>query len=162
MYSRLLSGLPDAQSVEVGKYVVARSIRIARNDRQLTAFIRDVTAALLGGRRHRTPGFGTFSTCTRKATASRGPSKMAIFRASVELREYSSGGPRPTASGPHARVIRAIVEAMQSDQGVELPRLGRMAVVPVPGRRPKLIFHGAKEINGRLADTRPMDASRSI
>jgi hypothetical protein len=145
IYSRLLVGLPDAQSLEEGKYVVARRVTIISNDRLLKAFVREVTATLLEGKRHRTPGLGTFSTC-----------------ASAELREYSSGGPRPSVSGPHAKVVRAIVEAMQCDQGVDLPLLGRMAVVPIPGGRPNLIFHGAKELNCRLAGARSTDASRPI
>lgn len=74
-----------------------------------------------------------------------------MFRASAELREYASGGPPPPLSGPHAEVVSVIVEAMQSEQGVDVPLLGRMAVVPVPGRKPKLIFHGAKELNDVLA-----------
>lgn len=76
---------------------------------------------------------------------------MAIFRASAELREYASGGPPPPLSGPHAEVVSIIVEAIQSEQGVNVPLLGRMAVVPVLGRKPKLIFHGAKELNDVLA-----------
>lgn len=76
---------------------------------------------------------------------------MAMFRASTELREYASGGPQPPVSGRHAEVVSVIVEAMQSEQGVDVPLLGRMAVVPVPGRKPKLIFHGSKELNDILA-----------
>ena len=76
---------------------------------------------------------------------------MAMFRASAELREYASGGPPPSVSGPHAKVVSAIVEAMQSEQGVDVPLLGRMAVVPVLGKKPKLIFHGAEELNDVLA-----------
>lgn len=53
-------------------------------------------------------------------------------------------------SGPHAGVVNVIVEAMQCEQGVDVPLLGRMAVVPVSGKRPKLIFHDAKELNGAL------------
>lgn len=74
-----------------------------------------------------------------------------MFRASAELREYAAGGPPPPVSGPHAEVASVIVEAMQSEQGVDVPLLGRMAVVPVPGKRPKLIFHGADELNDVLA-----------
>ena len=36
---------------------------------ELSAFVRDVGQTLLDGQRHTTAGFGTFSTCTRKATA---------------------------------------------------------------------------------------------
>jgi len=74
-----------------------------------------------------------------------------MFRASTELREYASGGPPPPVSGPHSEVVSVIVEAMQSEQGVDVPLLGRMAVVPVHRRKPKLIFHGAKELNDILA-----------
>ena len=44
-----------------------------------------------------------------------------------------------------------IVEAMQIEQGVDVPLLGRMAVVPVVGKKPKRIFHGAQELNDVLA-----------
>jgi hypothetical protein len=76
---------------------------------------------------------------------------MAMLRASAELREYASGGPPSPLSGPHSEVVSVIVEAMQSEQGVDVPLLGRMAVVPVLGRKPKLIFHGAKELDDVLA-----------
>jgi len=76
-----------------------------------------------------------------------------MFRASAELQEHASGGPPPPVSGPHAEVVKVIVEAMQSEQGVDVPLLGRMAVIPVPGKRPKLIFHGAEELNDVLADS---------
>jgi hypothetical protein len=42
---------------------------------------------------------------------------------------------------------------MQGKQGINIPLLGRMAVIPVPGGRPKLIFHAAKELNTRLASS---------
>jgi hypothetical protein len=76
---------------------------------------------------------------------------MAMFRASAELREYATGGPPPTVSGPHAEAVRAIAEALQSERDIDIPLLGRMAVVPVPGKKPRLIFHGAKELNDALA-----------
>ncbi len=120
-------------------------------DQKLRAFVEEVTATLLDGGLHRTPGLGTFSTCTRKATAKEVACKMAMFRASSELRAYATGGPPPLVSGPHAEVVGVIVEAMQSEQGVDVPLLSRMAVLPVPGKKPKLIFHGAEELNGVLA-----------
>ena len=43
-----------------------------------------------------------------------------------------------------------IVESMQIEQGVDVPPLGRMAVVSVVGKKPKLIFHGAQELNDVL------------
>ena len=127
--------------------------KIRKTDKRLRAFVHEVTAALLDGKRYQTPGLGTFSTCTRKATAARVACKMAMFRASAELRQYASGGSPPRVSGPHADVVNVIVRAMQSEQGVDVPLLGRMAVVPVPGRKPKLIFHGAEELNGALANS---------
>lgn len=134
--------------------MAASKPEIRKADRRLRAFVEEVTATLLDGNRHTTHGLGTFSTCTRKAVAGRVACKMAMFRASTELREYSSGGPPPLVSGPHAEVVRVIVEAMQSERGVVVPLLGRMAVVPVPGKKPKLIFHGAEELNGVLAASR--------
>ena len=131
--------------------MAASKPKIRRADKRLRAFVQEVTATLLDGKRHQTPGLGTFSTCTRKATAERVACKMAMFRASAELREYATGGPPPPVLGPHAEVVRVIVEAMKSEQGVDVPLLGRMAVVPVPGKKPKLIFHGAEELNDMLA-----------
>jgi nucleoid DNA-binding protein len=131
--------------------MAASKPKIRKTDKRLRAFVQEVTATLLDGKRHQTPGLGTFSTCTRKATADRAACKMAMFRASTELREYASGGPPPPVSGPHVEVVSVIVEAMQSEQGIDVPLLGRMAVVPVPGKKPKLIFHGAEELNDVLA-----------
>jgi hypothetical protein len=119
-------------------------------DKHLKAFVEEVTATLLSGEPHRTPGFGTFSTCTRRATAGRASSTMAVFRAGAELRAYASGGPRPKVPGPHAHVVSGIVKGMQRRGGIEIPRLGRMAVVPVPGGKPRLIFHSADELNELL------------
>ena len=131
--------------------MVARRPKIRKTDKRLQAFVQEVTATLLNGKRHRTPGLGTFSTCTRKASPNRVPRKMAIFRASAELREYAAGGPPPCMSGPHAGVVSTIANAMQFEQGVDVPLLGRMAVVRVPGKKPRLIFHGTRELNDVLA-----------
>ena len=86
---------------------------VGRTHKQLRAFVEDVTAALLAGTCHRTLGFGTFSTCTRRATADRCASTMAMFRPSAELRAYASGGPPPLPSGPHAAVVSLVIEAMK-------------------------------------------------
>ena len=131
--------------------MAASKPKVHKTDKRLRAFVLEVTATLLDGRRHRTPGLGTFSTCIRRATAGRVSCRMAVFRASAELREYACGGPPPPVSGPHADVVSLIVGAMQSERGVVVPLLGRMAVVPVPGKKPKLIFHGAAELNRVLA-----------
>ena len=120
-------------------------------DDSLRAFVQEVTATLLIGRPHRTPGLGTFSICTRRATPSRCASTMAMFRASAELRTYACGGPLPTLSGSHASAVRTIVRGMLRKDGISIPQLGRMAVVPVSGSKPKLIFHGARELNAALA-----------
>ena len=74
-----------------------------------------------------------------------------MFRASPELRDFASGGRSPTLSGPHAKAVGTIVQGMQRKAGISIPRLGRMAVVPVLGGKPKLIFHGAEELNDMLA-----------
>ena len=75
---------------------------------------------------------------------------MVMFRVSAELRAYSTAGSLTLVSGPHAEVVSFIIEAMQMEQGVDVPLLGRMAVVPVVGKKPKLIFHGAQELNNVL------------
>ena len=120
-------------------------------DHPLRAFVQEVTATLLIGRPHWTLGLGTFSICTRRATPERCASTMAMFRASAELRAYASGGPLPALSGRHAPAVRTIVRGMLRKEGITIPQLGRMAVVPVSGSKPKLIFHGARELNAALA-----------
>ena len=149
-----LGSLSDAQFLKrEARRMAASKPKVRKTDRRLRAFVQEVTATLLDGERHRTPGLGTFSTCIRKATADRVTCKMAMFLASAELREYASGGPPPPVSGPHADVVRVIVEAMQSERGAVVPLLGRLAVVPVPGKKPKVIFHGAVELNRVLASS---------
>jgi len=117
----------------------------------LAAFVREVTATLLAGHPYRVPGLGTFSPCTRRATLDRRASTMAMFRASAEVRAYASGGPLPSFSGTHASALRTIARGMLREQGITVPRLGRMAVVPVSGSKPKIIFHGAIELNAAFA-----------
>jgi nucleoid DNA-binding protein len=133
--------------------MVASKLGIRKTDRGLGAFVQEVTATLLSGKRHRTPGLGTFSTCIRRASPGRVACRMAIFRASAELREYAAGGPPPCISGPHAAAVSTIVNGMQFEPGIEVPLLGRMAVVRVPGRKPRLIFHGAQELNDVLGSS---------
>jgi len=65
---------------------------------------------------------------------------MAMFRASAELRAYASGGPLPTLSGPSRASGTSNCSGMLREEGVTIPQLGRMAVVPVSGSKPKLIF----------------------
>jgi nucleoid DNA-binding protein len=134
--------------------MVASKQKIHKTDKKLRAFVEEVTATLLNGKRHRTPGLGTFSTCTRKTSAGRVACRMAIFRASAELREFAAGGPPPCVSGPHAAVVSTIVNAMQLEPGVEVPLLGRMAVVRVRDGKPRLIFHGAQALNDVLSTSR--------
>src|SRR2546427_7809085 len=111
--------------------------------------IRDLTVT--GVQTCALPIFGTFSICSRGATSDRCASTMAMFRASAELRAYASGGPLPTLSSRHAPAVRTIVRGMLRKEGITIPQLGRMAVVPVSGSKPKLIFHGARELNAALA-----------
>ena len=124
--------------------------KFRKNDRRLRAFVEEVTTSLQDGGKHQVPGLGTFSTCSRKATPERDACTMAMFRASKELREHATGGPPPTVTGPHAEVVSVLMQAMQGDNGVDVPRLGHMAVVPKPGKKPKLIFRGADELNDSL------------
>ena len=122
-------------------------IKIRKNDKMLKAFYQELTTTLLAGKRYQVSGLGTFSTCARKATEDRAACKMAMFRASAELRDYAMGGSFPVVTGPHAEIVQTIIEAMQCEEGVDVPLLGRMAVVPVSGKNPKLIFHGSEELN---------------
>lgn len=131
--------------------MTANRTKVRKSDARMMAFVQEVTATLLAGKRHQTPGLGTFSTCTRKSTVDRAACKMAMFRASAELRAHATGGPPPLVSGPHAEVVNAIIEAMQIGQGIDVPGLGRMAVIPLPGKKPRLIFHGAEELNDVLS-----------
>ncbi|MGK0298148.1 MAG: hypothetical protein ACI9XC_001766 [Gammaproteobacteria bacterium] len=131
--------------------MATRKYKIQKTEKGLQTFVREVTETLLEGKRHQTPGPETFSTCTRKATADRVTCKMAIFRASQELRQFANGGHSPSVSGSHAEIVRVIVEAMQSEQGIDVPLLGHLAVIPILGKNPKLIFHGAQELNDALA-----------
>jgi nucleoid DNA-binding protein len=118
--------------------------------KDLQAFSQEVISSLIKGQRYQIIGFGTFSTCSRKATKDRAACKIAMFRASKELREYFSGGPIPVLSGIHETAICFIIQAMQSEQGIEIPQLGRFAVEQVTNKSPKIIFHGAKELNNLL------------
>lgn len=124
-----------------------------KTSKALQTFVKDVTDKLLAGDRFLAPGLGTFSTCSRKATTDRAACRMAMFRASSELRAYASGGPKPNLVGPDAKIIGTIIEAMRKtdSEGVNIPSLGRMAVVPVSGKQPKLIFHGSDELNDALS-----------
>ena len=136
-----------------------------KHGQPLVAFVHEVTATLLAGHPHKTHGLGTFSTCTRRATPDRCVSTMAMFRASAELRAYASGGPLPSFSGPHASALRTIVRRMLREEGITVPRLGRMAAVPVAGSKPKIIFHGAMELNAafaKLATQRPQRSMPNI
>ena len=125
-------------------------IKLRKNDKRLKAFIQDITTTLQAGNRTQIKGFGTFSICTRKATKDRAACKMAMFRASTELRDYSMGGSLSAIESPHAEIIHVIIDGMQSEEGINIPNLGRMAVVPVSGKNPKIIFHGADELNSIL------------
>lgn len=117
------------------------------------AFAEEVTGTLLGGQRHQTPGFGTFSTCTRKATGDRAACTIAMFRPSAELREHASGGQPPNISGSHVDAVNEIIGAMQGEPGADVPLLGRLTVLQTPGKKPKLIFHGCEELNRALTDS---------
>jgi len=122
-------------------------IRIRKNDKKLKAFNQELITTLVDGKRYQVSGFGTFSICTRKSKDDRAACKMAMFRASSELRDYALGGTFPAVKGSHSDIVRTIIEAMQAEEGVNIPFLGRMAIVPVSGKNPKIIFHGSDELN---------------
>lgn len=118
------------------------------SDAELHTFVREVTKALVDGKKHQTKGFGTFSTCTRKAAPERPACRIAMFRASPELREHASGGPPPDMAGPHAKTLSLIITAMQDEHGADVPGLGRLALVS--GKKPKLVFHADRKLNDLL------------
>jgi nucleoid DNA-binding protein len=132
---------------------VGQKLNNHKLNKKWQAFVQEVTGTLFAGERHQTPGFGTFSTCTRKAKGDRAACTIAMFRPSAELREHASGGQPPDISGPHADAVNEIVGAMQSESGVDVPLLGRLALVQTPGKKPKLIFHGCAELNEVLTDS---------
>ncbi len=127
------------------------SIKLRKNDKKIKAFVREVTSSLVKDKKHQTQGFGTFSTCSRKGASGRILCKIAMFRASSELRNFASGNSCPNISGPHTEAVRFIIEAMQSEYGIDVPLLGHLAIVPVKGKSPKLIFRGADELNDVLS-----------
>lgn len=116
----------------------------------LNPLLDALRAALLRGERVRIPGLGTFTTCTRKATADRAACTIAMFRASKELRAHVSTGADLQVSGPHADAVTALVAAMQGDNGVDVPGLGHLEAVQVPGKKPRLIFHADAALNDQL------------
>ena len=128
-----------------------KNYKFRKNDKKLKAFVQDVAETLCKGDRYQASGFGTFSTCSRKATADRAACKMAMFRGSNELRDFASGGTLPTISGPHTDVIDIIIHAMLEPQGIDIPAFGRMAAISESGKKPKLIFHAAEEFNNLLS-----------
>ena len=83
-------------------------LKIHEADERLRVFVAEVTSALVDGKRHQTLGLGTLSTCTLKASAKTTDCKMAMFRASSEVRAYVTGGPPPLVSRPHPEVVSVI------------------------------------------------------
>lgn len=116
----------------------------------LTAFVDEVTACLVRGERYQSPGFGTFSTCSRKAAPGRPACRMATFRASTELREQVANHTALPVPGAHAAAVRALVEAMQRDGGVQVPGLGHLDVARATGKKPRLTFRATAGLNARL------------
>ena len=124
-----------------------------KNDKRLTHMVNDITAELKQGKKYQAPGFGTFSTCTRKATQEHAACTMAMFRASAEFRDYSSGGRMPAISGPHKDIVKLIAKAVKSGHEVTIPRFGLITLLQDDGAKPRLIFHGAAELNGSLTES---------
>lgn len=124
--------------------------KIRKNDKKANAFVQEVKSTLVSGKKHQTPGLGTFSTCARKDASGRVLCKMAMFRANQELREYAAGGSFPRVSGAHSEIVGNIVEALRGTDGIEIPHFGRLAIVPEKGKGPKIIFHAADDLNSAL------------
>lgn len=124
--------------------------KLRKNDKRIKTFVQEITSSLALGKKYQVPGLGTFTTCSRKDSSGRVTCKIAMFRPSAELRDYASGGVCPSVSGQYEDAIRYIIEAMKNEEGVQIPRLGRLAVIPAKGKKPKLIFHGADELNNAL------------
>jgi len=125
--------------------------KIRKNGKHAKAFIRDVKVALVAGKKYQIPGFGTFSSCSRKDSLGRVICKIAMFRASSELRDFAAGGSFPDISSAHTEIITRIINAMQDSLGVEIPEFGRMAFVADKGKSLKIIFHSADEFNYALS-----------
>jgi len=59
---------------------------------------------------------------------------------------------KPKISGPHVEIIKIIIDAMQSEERINVSNFGRMAIVAQPGKSPRIIFHAADILNGLLAE----------
>jgi len=73
-----------------------------------------------------------------------------MWRADAALREHIQGGPPKESAGLHGAAVAGIIAAMMGDGGVDLPQLGRLGLVRVAGKKPKLTFHAADELNAAL------------
>ncbi|MEM9301941.1 MAG: hypothetical protein AAGE01_07510 [Pseudomonadota bacterium] len=127
-----------------------KSEATAADPQRVAAFAEDVAQELVHGKRYRVAGFGTFSTCQRKAAPGRPACRIAMFRASAELRAYAAGGDPPELGTPHQEAVRSIAVAMLAPDGVHVPGLGRFAVEGQGAKRQKLVFQGAAELNEQL------------
>ncbi|MDH5691837.1 MAG: HU family DNA-binding protein [Gammaproteobacteria bacterium] len=125
-------------------------MKLRKNDKSLTTFVEELSEALGKGERFQVPGFGTFTTCTRKATPGRAACTIAMFRAATELRDFAARGTKPKISGPHSKLLTQVLSGMSSDEFVDAPGLGKFAIEGKGGKKPKLIFHGADEFNDRF------------
>lgn len=116
---------------------------------EVTTLINEVTASLLSGKKCMVEGLGTFSICSRKATATRAACTIAMFRASDSLREQIANDDMVVA-GPYAEVVASIIKGMQQPGGVDVPDFGHFEAVPVPGKPHKLLFHADAVLNDML------------
>ena len=122
-----------------------------KTNEMLRAFAAEVTSTLLDGNRHQTPGLGTFPTNFEKQGQRELLAKWLCFGRARSLERMPLVDHYHSCPRPHAELVSFTVEAMQMEQGVDVPLLGRMAVVPVVGKKPKLISNGAQELNDVLA-----------
>lgn len=125
-------------------------LRSAAGTDGLDAFTDAVRTALLAGKRLAVPAFGTFTRCTRKAKGDRPACRIAMWRANAGLRTQLEGGAPVQLEGRHQHVVAALIQGMDTEAGVQVPGLGRFAVLR-SGQKTKLIFHAAAELNDALS-----------
>lgn len=117
---------------------------------EVTTLINEVTASLVSGKKITVEGLGTFSSCTRKATATRDACTIAMFRADKSLRTHIDTQAELSVSGAHAEAVTTIIQAMQQTGGVDVPDFGHFEAVAVSGKPHKLIFHADAVLNDKL------------
>lgn len=139
----------SASDLETGKRIHMKTLSFRKNDRKLKQFAADLTESLQHGEKYKIPGFGIFTTCSRKSADGEQTYTIAMFRASSELRDFSQGGSCPDIESEHSETIVKIISGMSQENGIQIPGLGIMAFVSEKGKT-KIIFNGNGELNEHL------------